>query len=160
MGGSAGSTEELSIEQLIGRRTGILRALRVPPGTGLTGKVHQSGRAEWVDDYLAGAEITREIAVHEERQRSRPTSTTAWALLFAIGAGMADLADAASADPDPRARLDRLRRQAADATTVLRESLRTLRSSPAALALGVALRADCARAGACRGPCACGPDPR
>lgn len=49
-------------------------------------------------------------------------------------------------DPHPelRARLERLQRQAADATTALRESFRTLRSSPAALALGVALRADCA----------------
>lgn len=66
------------------------------------------------------------------------------ALLFAIGSGMADLAEATQADPELQARLDRLRRQAVDATTALRESLRTLRSSPAALALGVALRADCA----------------
>ena len=65
------------------------------------------------------------------------------ALLFAIGSGMADLAEATQADPELRARLDRLQRQAAEATTALRDSLRTLRSSPAALALGVALRADC-----------------
>ncbi|MFG1667733.1 GAF domain-containing sensor histidine kinase [Streptomyces sp. Y7] len=208
-----GLTEELSIEQLIGQRTGILRALRVPPGTGLTGKVHRSGRAEWVDDYFTSAEIThtfdrhmstegvrrllavplvrdgeslgvlavgprrdgafgdreverasavatqaalavsiaerarlsREIAVHEERRRlAADLHDSVGALLFAIGSGMADLADAAGADPDLRARLDRLRSQAADATTALRESLRTLRSSPAALALGVALHADCA----------------
>jgi signal transduction histidine kinase len=203
----------LTLEQVVGDRTGMLRSLRVPPGTGLTGKVHQSGRAEWVDDYFASASIThtfdrhiaaekvrrvmavplvregetlgvlaigartegtfggrevdrasavatqaalavsiaerarltREIAVHEERRRlAAGLHDSVGALLFAIGSGMADLADAASADPDLRARLDRLQRQAADATTALRESLRTLRSSPAALALGVALRADCA----------------
>ncbi|MEV6133907.1 GAF domain-containing protein [Streptomyces violaceusniger] len=205
--------EELSIEQLIGHRTGVLRALQVPPGGGLTGKVHQSGRAEWVDDYLASPEIThvfdrhmstegirrllavplirngeslgvlavgsrrygafgdrevehacevaaqaalamsiaerarltREIAVHEERRRlAADLHDSVGALLFAIGSGVADLADAASADPELRARLDRLQHQAADATTALRESLRTLRYSPATLALGVALRADCA----------------
>ncbi|MGW0824715.1 GAF domain-containing sensor histidine kinase [Streptomyces sp. NPDC002845] len=208
-----GAEGALSLEQVVGDRTGMLRALRVPPGTGLTGKVHRSGRAEWVDDYFASAEIThtfdrqiaaegmrrvlavplvrdgqslgvlavgprrdgtfgdreiervsavaaqaalavsiadrarltREIAVHEERRRlAADLHDSVGALLFAIGSGMADLADAASADPGLRARLDRLQRQAADATTALRESLRTLHSSPAALALGVALRADCA----------------
>lgn len=208
-----GAAGELGIEQIVGQRTGILRALRVPPGTGLTGKVHRSGRAEWVNDYFDSAEIThtfdrhiaaeevrrllalplvregeplgvlaigprldgtfgdraverasrvatqtalalsiaerarltREIAVHEERQRlAADLHDSVGALLFAIGSGMAGLADSAQADPDLRARLNRLRSQAADATTALRESLRMLRSSPAALALGVALHADCA----------------
>ncbi|MGP4089280.1 GAF domain-containing sensor histidine kinase [Streptomyces sp. KR55] len=203
----------MSLEQVVGQRTGTLRGLRVPPGTGLTGKVHRSGRAEWVDDYFGSAEIThtfdhyiaaegvrrllavplvregqqlgvlaigprrdgtfgdraverasqvatlaalalsiaerarltRETAVHEERRRlAADLHDSVGALLFAIGSGMANLADSASADPDLRARLDRLQSQAADATTALRESLRMLRSSPAALALGVALRADCA----------------
>ncbi|MEU3984005.1 histidine kinase [Streptomyces sp. NPDC026672] len=207
-----GATEELSIEQLVGDRTGVLRALRVPPRAGLTGKVHWSSRAEWVDDYFASADIThtfdrhiaaegvrgllavplvrngeslgvlavgprregvfgdreverasavaaqtalalsiaerarltREIAVHEERQRlAADLHDSVGALLFAIGSGMAALADAASADPELSAPLNRLRSQAADATTALRESLRTLRSSPAALALGVAMQADC-----------------
>jgi signal transduction histidine kinase len=207
-----GAEGVLSLEQVVGDRTGMLRSLQVPPGTGLTGKVHQSGRAEWVDDYFASARIThtfdryiaaekvrrvmavplvregetlgvlaigvrtdgtfgdrevdrvsavaaqaalavsiaerarlpREIAVHEERRRlAADLHDSVGALLFAIGSGMAGLAGAASTDPELRARLDRLQRQAADATTALRESLRTLRSSPAALALGVALRADC-----------------
>lgn len=207
------SAGALTLEQVIGDRTGILRALRVPPGMGLTGKAHRSGRAEWADDYFGSASIThtfdrhiaaeevrrvlavplvregeplgvlalgaradgtfgdreverasavatqtalalsiaerarltREIAVHEERrQLAADLHDSVGALLFAIGSGMADLADSASTDPDLRARLDRLRSQAADATTALRESLRMLRSSPAALALGVALRADCA----------------
>jgi signal transduction histidine kinase len=202
----------LTLEQVTGDWTGVLRALRVPPNTGLTGKVFQAGRAEWVDDYFGSQEIThdfdrqiatervlrvlavplrhegkpfgvlaigpreggrfgdrdiervsavaaqaalavsvaerarlsREIAVHEERRRmAADLHDSVGALLFAIGSGMADLAESAQADPELRARLDQLRRQAADATTALRESLRTLRSSPAALALGVALRADC-----------------
>ncbi|MER6791129.1 GAF domain-containing sensor histidine kinase [Amycolatopsis mediterranei] len=202
----------LTLDQVTGDRTGVLRALRVPPSTGLTGKVFRAGRAEWVDDYFGSQEIThdfdrhiatenvrrvlavpllrdgetlgvlaigpredgtfgdreiehasaiaaqaalaislaerarlsREIAVHEERRRmAADLHDSVGALLFAIGSGMADLAESTQADPELRARLEGLRRQAVDATTALRESLRTLRSSPAALALGVALRADC-----------------
>ncbi|MEE1836467.1 GAF domain-containing protein [Streptomyces sp. SP17KL33] len=59
-----GAGEGLSIEQVVGQRTGILRALRVPPGTGLTGKVHRSGRAEWVDDYFASVRITHTFDRH------------------------------------------------------------------------------------------------
>jgi signal transduction histidine kinase len=203
----------LTLEQVTGDRTGVLRALRVPPDTGLTGKVFRAGRAEWVDDYFGSQEIThdfdrhmatekvrrvlavplvrdgeplgvlaigpredgtfgdrdvehvsaiaaqaalavsvaerarlsREIAVHEERRRlAADLHDSVGALLFAIGSGVADLAESATGDPELRARLERLQGQAVDATTALRESLRTLRSSPAALALGVALRADCA----------------
>ncbi|HET6705432.1 GAF domain-containing sensor histidine kinase [Amycolatopsis sp.] len=204
----------LTLDQVTGDRSGVLRALRVPAGTGLTGKVFQAGHAGWVDDYFGSQEIThdfdrhiatesvrrvlavplllrdgeslgvlalgpreagtfgdrdiehasavaaqaalavsvaerarlsREVAVHEERRRmAADLHDSVGALLFAIGSGMADLAEATKADPDLRARLDRLRSQAAEATTALRDSLRTLRSSPAALALGVALRADCA----------------
>jgi len=203
----------LTLDQVTGDRTGVLRALRVPPNTGLTGKVFRAGSAAWVDDYFGSQEIThdfdrhmagenvrrvlavpllrdgeslgvlaigpredgtfgdrdiervsaiaaqaalavsiaerarlnREIAVHEERRRmAADLHDSVGALLFAIGSGMADLAEATKADPELRARLDRLQTQAAEATTALRDSLRTLRSSPAALALGVALRADCA----------------
>jgi signal transduction histidine kinase len=207
-----GEAGVLRLEQVVGDRTGILRALRVPPEAGLTGKVYRSARAEWVDDYFGSQAIThdfdrhiaaeevrrvlavpviwdgqslgvlavaprtdgtfgdrdveraaavaaqaalavsvaerahlaREIAVHEERQRlAAELHDSVGALLFAIGSGVADLAESARSDPELRERLDRLQRQAADATTALRESLRTLRSSPATLALGVALRADC-----------------
>jgi len=203
----------LTLDQVIGDRSGLLRALRVPAGTGLTGKVFQAGSAGWVDDYFASPDIThdfdrhmatedvrrvlavpllrdgealgvlalgpradgafgdreverataiaaqavlavsvaerarlsREIAVHEERRRvAADLHDSVGALLFAIGSGMADLAEARKADPELRARLDRLQTQAEEATTALRDSLRMLRSSPAALALGVALRADCA----------------
>ncbi len=203
----------LTLEQVTGDWTGVLRALQVPPNTGLTGKVFQAGRAEWVDDYFGSQEIThdfdrhmagekvrrvlavpllrdgealgvlalgpredgtfgdrdidhasavaaqaalavsvaerarlsREIAVHEERRRmAADLHDSVGALLFAIGSGMADLAEVTKTDPELRARLERLQTQAAEATTALRDSLRTLRSSPAALALGVALRADCA----------------
>ncbi|MCX4091075.1 GAF domain-containing sensor histidine kinase [Nocardia sp. alder85J] len=202
----------LTLEQVTGDWTGVLRALRVPPDTGLTGKVFRAGRAEWVDDYFRSQKIThdfdrqmatekvrrvlavpllrdgeplgvlalgpredgtfgdrdierasaiaaqaalavsvaerarlsREIAVHEERRRiAADLHDSVGALLFAIGSGMADLAEANQTDPELRARLGRLQRQAAEATAALRDSLRTLRSSPAALALGVALRADC-----------------
>ncbi|MEV0364642.1 GAF domain-containing sensor histidine kinase [Nocardia fusca] len=202
----------LMLEQVTGDCSGVLRALRVPPNTGLTGKVYRAGRAEWVDDYFGSQEIThdfdrhmatekvrrvlavpllregesfgvlalgpredgtfgdrdiehasmiaaqaalavsvaerarlsREVAIHEERRRlAADLHDSVGALLFAIGSGVADLAESAQVDPELRARLDRLQRQAVDATTALRESLRTLRSSPAALALGVALRADC-----------------
>ncbi|APE38284.1 histidine kinase [Nocardia mangyaensis] len=202
----------LTLEQVTGDWTGVLRALRVPPNTGLTGKVFRAGRAEWVDDYFDSQKIThdfdrhiatekvrrvlavpllrdgeslgvlaiapreggtfgdrdiehasviaaqaalavsvaerarlsREIAVHEERRRlAADLHDSVGALLFGIGSGVADLAESAHADPELRVRLERLQRQAMDASTALRESLRTLRSSPAALALGVALRADC-----------------
>lgn len=207
-----GSAQEVTIGQVNGQRTSLIQGLRVPPGMGLTGKVHRSGRAEWVDDYFGSAGIThtfdrqiaaesvrrllavplvregralgvlafgsrrdgafggreiervcdvatqtvlalsiaerarltQEIAVHEERQRlAVDLHDSVGALLFAIGSGVAGLAASAGGDPELRARLDRLQDQAADATTALRESLRMLRSSPAALALGVALSADC-----------------
>jgi signal transduction histidine kinase len=90
------------------------------------------------------ARLAREVAVHEERSRvAAELHDSVGALLFAIGSGVASLAESA-ADPELRARLDRLQSQAADATSALRESLRTLRASPSALALSVALRADCA----------------
>lgn len=203
----------LTLEQVVGDRTGLLRSLLVPPGAGLTGKVHWHGRPEWVDDYFGSSSIThtfdphiagegirrllavplvwegrslgvlaigpredgtfgdraveramavaadaalavsvaerarlaREIAVHDERRRiAADLHDSVGALLFAIGSGVARLADSAQTDPALRAALDHLQGQAADASTALRESLRTLRSSPGALTLGVALRADCA----------------
>ncbi|MEH0573263.1 GAF domain-containing protein [Streptomyces sp. B21-108] len=203
----------LSLDHVVGDRTGLLRGLEVPPGTGLTGKVHRGGGPDWVDDYFRSSKIThtfdehiraeglrrvlavplmhngsaigvlalgrrvdgafggrdvervsalaaqaalavsvaerarlaREIAVHEERERlAAALHDSVGALLFAIGSGMQDLAEVAHDDHELRERLDRLRRQAADASSALRESLRTLRASPSALALGVALRGDCA----------------
>ncbi|MEU6697498.1 GAF domain-containing protein [Pseudonocardia sp. NPDC046786] len=89
--------------------------------------------------------LAREVAVHEERSRlAAELHDSVGALLFAIGSGMAGLAEAAGDDPELTDRLDRLRRQADQASTALRDSLRTLRASPAALALSVTLRADCA----------------
>ncbi|ODU07465.1 MAG: histidine kinase [Pseudonocardia sp. SCN 72-86] len=94
------------------------------------------------------ARLAREVAVHEERRRlAAELHDSVGALLFAIGSGVAGLAEATStapfADPELAGRLDQLRSQAAEASSALRDSLRTLRASPAALALSVALRGDC-----------------
>ncbi|NMO91337.1 GAF domain-containing protein [Actinomycetospora sp. TBRC 11914] len=209
----AGEAAELTLAQLTGDHTGLLRGLAVPRGAGLTGKVHASGTPSWVDDYFAAADIThtfdrvidlegvqrllavpvrhddrllgvlavgarsagtfggraaahaeavadevalavavaerarlaREVAVHEERSRlAAELHDSVGALLFAIGSGVAGLSDALGNDPEVAARLARLQEQAGEASAALRDSLRTLRASPAALALSVALRADCA----------------
>lgn len=203
---------ELTLAQLTGDRTGLLRGLTVSRGLGLTGKVHGTGTPAWVDDYFGSAEIThtfdrlidlegvrrllavpvrrddrllgvlavgaradgsfggraaaraqavadevalavavaerarlaREVAVHEERRRvAAELHDSVGALLFAIGSGVAGLSDALGADPELTDRLRRLQDQASEASAALRDSLRTLRASPAALALSVALRADC-----------------
>ena len=203
---------ELTLAQVTGDRTGLLRGLAVSRGLGLTGKVHGTATPAWVDDYFGSAEIThtfdrlidlegirrllavpvqhdgrllgvlavgarsagsfggratgraeavadevalavavaerarlaREVAVHEERTRlAADLHDSVGALLFAIGSGVAGLGDAVGNDPELAARLQRLQDQASEASAALRDSLRTLRASPAALALAVALRADC-----------------
>ncbi|WP_208974355.1 GAF domain-containing protein [Streptomyces malaysiensis] len=48
----------LNLEHVVGNRTGLLRGLEVPPGTGLTGKVHRAGGPDWVDDYFRSSKIT------------------------------------------------------------------------------------------------------
>lgn len=109
-------------------------------------------RANSVADQLAlavavaeRARLAREVAVHEERRRmATELHDSVGALLFTIGSGMAGLGEAARDDPELRARIEQLRRHAADASTALRASLRALRASPSALALSVALREDCA----------------
>jgi signal transduction histidine kinase len=89
--------------------------------------------------------LAREVAVHEERSRlAADLHDTVGALLFAIGSGVAGLADAAAGDAGLSSKVEQLRRQASDASGALRDSLRTLRSSPAALKLAVALREDTA----------------
>lgn len=203
----------LVLRQVLGDRTGMLRGLHVPGGSGLTGKVGGAARPAWVDDYLASSDIThtfdrhihaegverllavpvvrdrhvlgvlavgvrdrgtfsdravdranavadelalavavsdrarlaREVAVHEERRRiATELHDGVGALLFAIGSGAAGIAEAAAGDPDLTARVELLRRHAADASAALRASLRTLHASPSALALSVVLREDCA----------------
>ena len=90
------------------------------------------------------ARLAREVAVHEERNRlAAELHDSVGALLFAIGSGVAGLDDAVGADPELRSRLARLQEQASEASAALRDSLRTLRASPATLALSVVLRADC-----------------
>ncbi|MEV2236088.1 GAF domain-containing protein [Streptomyces phaeochromogenes] len=89
-------------------------------------------------------QLAREVAVHQERSRiAADLHDNVGAILFAIGSGVAGLAEFANGDPDLLSRLERLGQQAAEASTALRESVRTLHSSPTALALAVALRADC-----------------
>ena len=88
--------------------------------------------------------LAREVAVHEERRRvAADLHDSVGALLFAIGSGVAGIAEKAMGDPELVAQLDQLQRQAAEASVALRDSLRTLRATPSALALSVALRGDC-----------------
>jgi len=211
----AEETEEsdLVLRHVRGGRTDLLRGLVVPAGLGLTGKVPDSMRPGWVNDYFKAVTIThtfdreiraeglkrllavpiaregsifgvlavgcravgtfgsraidharsaadrtalavamaervrldREIAIHEERRRmAAELHDGVGALLFAIGSGVAGLAEQSAGDPELEARLRRLQAQASEASAALRDSLRTLRASPAALELGVTLRADCA----------------
>ena len=90
------------------------------------------------------ARHSAELAVHEERRRlAVQLHDTVGAMLFTIGAGVHKLSDDLAQHPDLRARLDTLERQAAEAAAVFRESLQALHAPPDAVALGVALRADC-----------------
>jgi signal transduction histidine kinase len=90
------------------------------------------------------ARHTAEVAVHEERRRlAVQLHDTVGAMLFTIGAGVQRLGDDLAHHPDIRARLETIERQAAEAAAVFRESLQTLNAPPDAVALGVALRADC-----------------
>ncbi|HZZ47098.1 MAG TPA: GAF domain-containing protein [Pseudonocardia sp.] len=100
---------------------------------------------------LAGAvaERTRqaaEIAAHEERRRvALELHDSVGAMLYAVTAGVRRLSDdmSGTADDDVLQKLTDLQTQAAEATRLLRESLRTLHASPSELALSVALQADC-----------------
>jgi signal transduction histidine kinase len=90
------------------------------------------------------ARHSAEVAVHEERRRlAVQLHDTVGAMLFTIGAGVQRLSDDLAHHPDLRARLEAIERQAAEAAAVFRESLQTLDAPPDAVALGVALRADC-----------------
>ncbi|WP_312868016.1 GAF domain-containing sensor histidine kinase [Amycolatopsis pithecellobii] len=90
------------------------------------------------------ARHAREAAVLEERSRvAADLHDTVGALLFAIGSGVAGLAETSTGNPDVAAQLQRLQTQVAEATNALRTSLRTLRASPSALALSVAMQGDC-----------------
>lgn len=90
------------------------------------------------------ARHSAEIAVHDERRRlAMQLHDTVGAMLFTIGAGVRQLGDDLAHHPDLQARLETIERQAAEAAAVFRESLQALHAPPDALALAVALRADC-----------------
>jgi signal transduction histidine kinase len=90
------------------------------------------------------ARHSAEVAVHEERRRlALQLHDTVGAMLFTIGAGVRSLGDDLARHPDLRSRLETIERQAAEAAAVFRESLDALHAPPEAVALGVALRADC-----------------
>jgi signal transduction histidine kinase len=90
------------------------------------------------------ARHSAEVAVQEERRRlALQLHDTVGAMLFTIGAGVRKLGDDLTHDPDLRARLETIERQAADAAAVFRESLHALHAPPDSVALAVALRADC-----------------
>ena len=90
------------------------------------------------------ARHSAEIAVHEERRRlALQLHDTVGAMLFTIGAGVRRLGDDLAHDPDVRERLEAIEHQAAEAAAMFRESLQALHAPPNAVALAVALRADC-----------------
>ena len=90
------------------------------------------------------ARHSAEVAVHEERRRlALQLHDTVGAMLFTIGAGVRKLSDDLDHDPDLRAQLEAIERQAAVAAAVFRESLHALHAPPDSVALAVALRADC-----------------
>ncbi|MER7010297.1 ATP-binding protein [Saccharopolyspora sp. NPDC000359] len=85
-----------------------------------------------------------EIAAHEERRRMAvDLHDTVGAMLFAIGASARNMHEHLGDDRLMVQRLNRIEEQAAEASRLLRESLRALRASPTELALSVALQADC-----------------
>ncbi len=86
-----------------------------------------------------------EVAVHEERRRiALELHDSVGAMLFTIGAGIRRLSGALSVDVETRARLVAIEQQASEAAATLRGSLRALSAPPEQVALGVALRSDCA----------------
>ncbi len=86
-----------------------------------------------------------EVAVHEERRRiALELHDSVGAMLFTIGAGIRRLSDALPAEGETRVRLAAIEQQASEAAATLRGSLRALSAPPEQVALGVALRSDCA----------------
>ena len=83
------------------------------------------------------ARHSAEVAVLEERRRlAMQLHDTVGAMLFTIGAGVRSLGDDLARQPDLRARLETIERQAAEAAAVFRESLDALHAPPEAVALG------------------------
>ena len=101
----------------------------------------RAARAALVADRVR---TSAEIAVHEERTRiGLQLHDTVGAMLFTIGAGMQKLTDSVQDNPDLKAQIELIQRQAMDASDVLRDSMRAYEASPEAIALPIALRADC-----------------
>jgi signal transduction histidine kinase len=85
-----------------------------------------------------------ELAVHEERRRvAVELHDTVGALLYAIGTGLHGLREPADAEEDITERVTALEDQAAQASRLLRDALRTLHASPTELALSAAVQAEC-----------------
>ena len=79
------------------------------------------------------ARHSAEVAVLEERRRlAMQLHDTVGAMLFTIGAGVRSLGDDLARQPDLRARLETIERQAAEAAAVFRESLDALHAPPEA----------------------------
>lgn len=101
---------------------------------------------------MAAAAVTAEraqaaaaVAVHEERRRlAIELHDNVGAVLFAIKAGLTDLGERLGPDDvRVRDRIADLERQAVEASTILRASLRALSCSPQEVALAVGLRGHC-----------------
>ena len=91
------------------------------------------------------AEVAAAVAVHEERRRlAIELHDNVGAVLFAIKAGLCELGDRlGTGNPSARDQIADLERQAVEASTILRASLRALSCSPQEVALGVALQGAC-----------------
>ena len=107
----------------------------------LEARATRAARAAVVADRVRNS---AEVAVHEERSRiGLQLHDTVGAMLFTIGAGMRKLTDAVQDDPELKAQVELIQRQAMEASEVLRDSMRAYDAPPEAIALPIALRADC-----------------
>jgi signal transduction histidine kinase len=105
---------------------------------------HLATRAAAAQVVAERARHAAEVAVHEERRRlALELHDTVGAMLFTLRAGMRRLGDEPDLDPEVRARVVAMERQAVEAAAALRGSLRVLSAPPEEVALGVALRTHC-----------------
>lgn len=112
--------------------------------TALEGLERTGRRTGAALDAARRVEHLRETAVYAERRElSLRLHDSVGAMLFAIQAGVQDLARSLSADEALHAQAASIERHAADAAAALRASLEALNRSPEQLALSVALQADC-----------------
>lgn len=114
-------------------------------GTLATEGLERAGRSTGAAIEAASrARQLAQTAVHADRHElALRLHDSVGAMLFAIQAGVRDLAQSLSADSELHARARSIERQALDAAAALRASLQALDQPPERLELTVALEADC-----------------